>query len=142
MIVALLLIIINVYIYINTKESGKVKEIREKYRILREHIKTTGHEEFDILRHEIPLTMYHRTNGHIGYNTNKGNEIGLCLDGNTNEIFHVLIHELAHSTVDDYSHNKEYWANFKKLRDMCVQLGIYKEIPNKTQFCGKHVQDK
>ena len=116
--------------------------VREKYRILREHIKTTGHEEFEILRHEIPLTMYHRTRGHIGYNTNKGNEIGLCLDGDTNEIFHVLIHELAHSTVDEYSHSKEYWANFKKLRDMCVQLGIYKEIPNKTQFCGKHVQDK
>ena len=93
MIIALLLIIINVYIYTNTKQTDKVKEIREKYRILREHIKTTGHEEFEILRHEIPLTMYHRTRGHIGYNTNKGNEIGLCLDGDTNEIFHVLIQQ-------------------------------------------------
>ena len=63
-------------------------------------------------------------------------------DGNTNEIFHVLIHELAHCTVEEYSHSQQFWDNYIELPDMCVELGIYKKIPEKTKFCGQHVQDK
>jgi hypothetical protein len=96
-----------------------------------------------MLQSEVPITAhYNIARGAIGYNTNKGNEIGLCIDGDSNEIFHVLLHELAHSTVDEYSHSKEYWKNFKELRKMCVELGIYEEIPKKTKFCNKYVQDK
>jgi len=28
------------------------------------------------------------------------------------------------------------------LRDICVELGIYEKIPDKTKFCGQHIQDK
>ena len=143
MIVALLLIIINVLLFVNTKEPQEITEVREKYRIIREHLIETDNKKFEMLQNEVPITAHYSiAKGAIGYNTNKGTEIGLCIDGDSNEIFHVLLHELAHSTVDEYSHSKDYWTNFKKLRDMCVQLGIYKEIPNKTKFCGKHVQDK
>ena len=128
----------------NTKEPQELTEVREKYRILREHLKETEteNEKFAVLQDEIPITAHVRIRGAIGYNSNKGNEIGLCLDGDTNEVFHVLIHELAHCTVDEYTHSKEYWNNFKELRDICVKLGIYQEIPKRTEFCGKHVQDK
>jgi hypothetical protein len=78
----------------------------------------------------------------VGYNTNKGQEIAICLDGTPNEIFHVLIHELAHCTVDEYSHSEEFWANYVELRDICIQLGIYQKIPERTKFCGEHIQDK
>ena len=143
MIAALLLIIINVFLLLNTKEPKELTEVREKYRILREHLKETNNEEFDMLYDEIPITAHYRiSKGAVGYNTNKGNEIGLCIDGNTNEIFHVLLHELAHCTVEEYSHSKEYWEKFKKLRKISVELGIYEEIPKKTKFCNKYVQDK
>ena len=142
-IVELLLLIINVFLLLNTKEPQEITEVREKYRILREHLIETDNKKFEMLQKEVPITVHHRINrGAIGYNTNKGNEIGLCIDGDSNEIFHVLIHELAHSTVDEYSHSKGYWKNFKELRGICVKLGIYETIPKKTKFCGKHVQDK
>jgi len=143
MIVALLLLIINILIFINTKEPEELTEVREKYQVLREHLKETNNEEFDMLYDEVPITAhYHITKGAVGYNSNKGHEIGLCIDGNVNEIFHVLLHELAHCTVEEYSHSKEYWEKFKKLRKISVELGIYEEIPEKTKFCNKYVQDK
>ena len=143
MIAALLLIIINVFLLLNTKEPQEITEVREKYQVLREHLKETNNEEFDMLYDEVPITAHYRiSKGAVGYNTNKGNEIGLCIDGDTNEIFHVLLHELAHCTVEEYSHSKEYWEKFKKLRKISVELGIYEEIPKKTKFCNKYVQDK
>tara|TARA_B110000305_G_scaffold93784_1_gene105662 strand:- start:338 stop:766 length:429 start_codon:yes stop_codon:yes gene_type:complete len=142
MILALLLIIINVIILMNIQEPERLSEVREKYRTLREHLKETNNQEFKMLCKEIPITAHRRMNGSIGYNVNKGNDIGLCIDGEPNEIFHVLIHELAHCTVDEYSHSKEFWKKFDDLRTMCVSLGIYQEIPQRTKFCGKHIQDK
>ena len=142
MILALLIIIINVIILMNIQEPERLSEVREKYRTLREHLKETNNQEFKMLCKEIPITAHRRMNGSIGYNVNKGNDIGLCIDGEPNEIFHVLIHELAHCTVDEYSHSKEFWKKFDDLRTMCVSLGIYQEIPQRTKFCGKHIQDK
>ena len=53
MIVALLLLIINILIFINTKEPEKLTEVREKYRILREHLKETGNEKFEMLANSL-----------------------------------------------------------------------------------------
>jgi len=78
----------------------------------------------------------------VGFNVNKGSEITICLDGSTNEIFHVLIHELAHSTVEEYSHSEQFWVNYNELMEICIQIGIYQKITEKTEFCGQHVQDK
>ena len=142
MIVTLLLVIINVLLFINIQEPPNLTEVREKYRTLREHLKKTNNEEFKMLCKEIPITAHRRLNGSIGYNVSKGSDIGICIDGEPNEIFHVLIHELAHCTVDEYSHSKDFWKNFDELRTICVSLGIYQEIPQRTEFCGKHVQDK
>jgi len=142
MIIVLLLVIINILLFINIQEPPKLKEVREKYRTLREHLKKTNNEEFKILYKEIPITAHRRLNGSIGYNVNKGNDIGICIDGEPNEIFHVLLHELAHCTADEYSHSKKFWENFKELRNICISLGVYQEIPQRTKFCGKHVQDK
>jgi hypothetical protein len=142
MILTILLLIINVIILMNIQEPERLSEVREKYRTLREHLKQTNNEEFKMLCKEIPITAHRRMNGSIGYNVSKGSDIGLCIDGEPNEIFHVLIHELAHCTVDEYSHSKDFWKKFDELRTICVSLGIYREIPQRTEFCGKHVQDK
>lgn len=90
----------------------------------------------------VPVTGLIRMSGSVGYNTNKGQEIVVCLDGTPNEIFHVLLHELAHCTVTEYSHSDEFWNNYIEIRDMCVKLGIYETIPALTNFCGQHIQDK
>jgi hypothetical protein len=142
MIAFLVLFIVNLWILYRTQEHPKLIEVKEKYRILREHLGETGHKKFHMLVRCIPITGIMRMNGGVGYNTNKGGEIAVCLDGEPNEIFHVLIHELAHCTVDEYEHSPKFWNNYIELRDMCVDLGIYEKIPNKTEFCGEHIQDK
>ena len=124
-------------IVINTVEPPELIEVKRRYAIL---IKNCP-EEFKILRKPIIITAFRKRFGEIGYNVNKGCEIGLCIDGTPNQIFHVLIHELAHSTVKVYSHDSEFWENFEKLRQVCINLGIYETIPEKTEFCGKTVHD-
>ena len=142
MIAFILLILINTWILSQTREPPVFTEVKEKYRILREHIRDTRHPKFQMLVRCIPLTGLKRMNDTVGYNTNKGHEIAVCLDGMPNEIFHVLIHELAHCTVEEFSHSEKFWNNYIELRDMCVQLGIYEKIPERTKFCGQHIQDK
>ena len=94
MILALVLVIINIFIYMNTREPENLRIVKEKYRILREHLKETNNEEFEMLQKPIPITAHTRTDT-IGYNTNKGQEIGLCISGDTNKIMHVLIQYFA-----------------------------------------------
>ena len=142
MILVILLLIINVLLFIYTREPQELTDVREKYRTLREHLKETNNDKFKTLIKEIPIIAHKRMNGSIGYNISKGSDIGICIDGEPNEIFHVLLHELAHSTVEEYSHSEEFWKNFDELRSICVSLGIYREIPHRTEFCGKYVQDK
>ena len=97
MLLAIVLIIINIYILLNTREPKNFRDVKERYRTLREHLATHEKPEFRKLSTQITLVahqeQYFRT---LGYNTNKGYEIGLCIDGSPNEIMHVLLHELAH----------------------------------------------
>jgi predicted metal-dependent hydrolase len=142
MILIIILLIINFIILFKTEEPQELIEVKEKYRILREHIHETDNQKFRVLDRIIPITGMKRMRDSIGSNTNKGDEIIICLDGKVNEIFHVLIHELAHSTVKEYSHSDEFWNNYIELRNMAIELKIYEQIPNKTSFCGQHIQDK
>ena len=84
MIAFLLLLIINIWILSQTREPQKLIEVREKYRILREHLDATNNEKFHMLVQRIPITGILRMNGAVGYNTNKGGDITVCLDVETN----------------------------------------------------------
>ena len=116
MIVLVVLLIINYLIYSNLKPNQKLVEVREKYKTLREHLIETDNRDFEEIYREIPLVAYERMSPSVGYNTNKGQEIGICIDGDVNEIFHVLLHELAHCAVDEYTHSEEYWKKFDDLK--------------------------
>jgi len=142
MITFIVLLLVNLWIFSQTREPQELIEVKEKYRILREHLTETNNEKFHILSKCIPITGIKNMKGTVGYNTNKGDEIALCLDGSVNDIFHVLIHELAHSSVTEYSHSENYWNNYTELRDICVNLGIYEKIPDRKPFCGESIQDK
>ena len=123
MIAVVVLFIINVYLYMTTIEPIKLRLVKERYKIFRESVEGT---EFEKLKHPIPITAHHRLKGTVGYNLNKGAEIGLCIDGE----------------VKEFDHSKKFWETYNKLKDHCVRLNIYEPIPTETPFCGMHVQDK
>ena len=138
----ILLLTAVVFLFYRAKRPEKLNEVNEKYKTLREHLRETKNEKFHTLTQHTPITGKLWMNGTVGTNTNKGGEIVLCLDGKPNEIFHVLIHELAHCTLKEYSHSPEFWKNYEELRDICINLGIYERVTEKTEFCGQHIQDK
>ena len=141
MILIILLFIISTLILRDTREPTKLVEVKARYAKLREHLIKTN--TFPNLHVMIPITAHTvASGGSVGYNMNKGDEIGLCIDGSVNEIMHVLIHELAHSTVKNYAHDKKYWNKYNELKNVAISIGIYEEIPEKSEFCGRHVQDK
>lgn len=142
MILILILLFVCLYIFYHTKEPDEFIEVKKKYKILRNHIIKTNNQTFKILKTQIPLTGLKKMTNSVGSNTNKGAEIIICLDGDINDIFHVLLHELTHSTVNEYSHSPQFWKNLQELTDISVNLGIYEKIDQKKEFCGEHVQDK
>ena len=136
-----LLLAANAIILTRTREPPEMVEVRRRYRVLCEHLRTSNNLRFQMLWDPKPLTAFKTLKDTVGFNTNKGANITLCLQGEPNEIFHVLIHELAHCTVEVYSHSDLFWSNYKDLRDICVSLGIYERIDGKKEFCGQHVSD-
>ncbi len=142
MITLLLLVILNVYLYTSYRDDPVLMEVKEKYKTLREHLIETNDPKFNILHKEISIIAYRGSflSG-IGYNTNKGEEIGLCIDGTPNHVFHVLLHELAHCTVEEYSHSAGYWKNYTDLKNEAIKIGIYENIQGETPFCGKTISD-
>ena len=134
------LLLVDVYLIWNVREPKNLTEVKRRYKILRDHIKNSVvPEKFHILK--TPVLIAGKEAGELGYNSNKGYEIGLCLNGSPNDIFHVLLHELSHSTVEEYSHSEQFWKNFSELRSMCTGLGIYEKIPERKAFCGQFIQD-
>ena len=142
MIPFLVLIVINLIILFMIREPENFAEVKKRYKILREHLEKTNNEKFGMLIHPIPLTALRKMSGTVGYNVNKGADITICIDGEVNEIMHVLIHELAHSTVPEWTHSDNFWNNFMELRGICESIGIYTRLPDKTKFCGQYIQDK
>jgi hypothetical protein len=137
-----LFLILDAYLVYTTRDPENLIEVRRRYTVLRTYIKQhhdSVPEKFWVL--EDPVVLVAKDSGDLGYNSNKGYEIGLCLDGTPNDIFHVLLHELSHSSVPEYSHSEQFWKNFSELRDIAVSIGIYDKIPDKKVFCGQHIQD-
>ena len=123
-----------------TFEPEKLKEVKRRYKILRENLPLDD-SRWDPLRTECLLVGLWRNMGTVGWNTNKGYEIGLCLNGTVNQIMHVLIHELAHCTVDEYSHSSEYWKNFIDLRTIAENINVYNLIKGQEKFCSQKISD-
>ena len=105
----IILVILAILAVATLREPKQFTEVKEKYDIFLKNCPS----EFPQLKKRILLSGYTKPKSELGYNVNKGGEIGLCLDGDSNQIFHVLLHELAHSTVGEYSHSEEFWNNFK-----------------------------
>lgn len=112
--------------------------IRAKYTKLRDELHKTG--EFPSLHTETIITGL-LSKGQIGYNVNKGYEIFICLDGtDENQVFHVLLHELAHITVTEFQHSGNFWDNLHKLKAVAGRMGLYKGI-SRVPYCGHYISD-
>jgi hypothetical protein len=86
------------------------------------------------------------------YVKNKGKIISLCLREkgsgknkfhNLNLILFVFIHELAHIVSVSYSHDTEFWTNFKFLLEFCEKHNLYKSqnyASFNVVYCGLVVE--
>ena len=131
------LMILNIISVSTLEEPHNLRRLKEMYTTFLDNPPA----KFPKLKNRSIITGFNGSGNEVGYNVNKGYEIGVCLDGTPNQMFHVLLHELAHTTVESYDHTPEFWKNLKELKDHCKGLGIYEEIPSQTGFCGKYIRD-
>ena len=134
----ILLVLAAVCVWSSFRKPKIMQEIDRRYDILRKELITLG--EFPILHKRVNITgMFNK--GEVGYNVNKGYEIFLCIDGSdVNNMFHILLHELAHITVTEFKHSGHFWDNLHKLKAIAGRLGIYRGISRKP-YCGHHISD-
>jgi hypothetical protein len=125
------------------KEPNSLATLRKRYAKLREtFVELPQEHKFRKLGEPILLVGYHGMQGGLlGFNTNKGSEIGLCVDGCPNELMHVLLHELAHATVKEYDHSPAFWENLEELKKFAEEKKLYKTIDDPKGFCGAQIHD-
>ena len=147
MITLFVLLLLLIVVIATLSEQRMLTELKGRYNILVKHLQDVDgiDERFKCLRHRRPIITGIDTTrmnkGTIGYNVNKGYEIYICMDKeNVNAAMHVLIHELAHITVEEYDHTEAFWQSFKDLRTLCINLGIY-TMNEKQSYCGGEIHD-
>ena len=140
--IILALIILAALVYFNS-ESKMLTDLKVRYWAFLDALRRTGDPKWaPVLKPSIITGMSGKYEGVIGSNVNKGYEIYICLDGDdVNSAFYVLIHELAHVTVDEYDHSEAFWASFKDLKELCKALGIYKTLEGTPEYCGITIRD-
>lgn len=136
----IILLVVLLYILITNTEDPLFTEIKRRYDILIKELP----EEFDILRNNraiLTAKEERARDGNIAFNVNKGYEIYICLDGRKiNAAMYVLLHELAHITVEEYDHSEAFWANFKRLRECAAEIGVY-VAESEMEYCGQIIKE-
>ena len=128
----IILAIVSLYLICTTHEPKEFKELREKYRKFVDIVPP----KYNNLKNKTILTCL-TNKREPGYSVNKGYEIAICYDKDVNSMFHVLLHELAHCTVDEYKHSAGFWKNLKELKSIATENNLYTPINNPKNFCGK-----
>ena len=124
------------------KEPTMLTELKLRYWAILDMLRASGDPLWiPVLKPSIITGIYGKKDGVIGSNVNKGYEIYICLDGDdVNSAVYVLIHELAHMSVPEYDHTQNYWENFKKLKELCIEKGLYTKGGDR-QYCGDTIKD-
>ena len=124
------------------KEPTMLTELKLRYWAILDMLRASGDPLWiPVLKPSIITGIYGKKDGVIGSNVNKGYEIYICLDGDdVNSAVYVLIHELAHMSVPEYDHTQNYWENFKKLKELCIEKGLYTKGGDR-QSCGDSIKD-
>lgn len=142
MIALIVAFVIVFLIILFNSENPLLTQIKHRYWGILEVLRETRDPMWEPLLWPAIITgMHGKIDGVIGSNVNKGYEIYICLDGDDiNSAVYVLIHELAHMLVPEYDHTEAFWANFKKLKDLCIERGLYSKEGSR-QYCGDTVRD-
>jgi len=124
------------------RESEMLSQIKARYWAILDVLRESGDQRWSpILKPAIITGIKGKKDGVIGSNVNKGYEIYICLDGDdVNSAVYVLIHELAHMSVAEYDHSSKYWDNFKDLKKLCVDKGLYTPAGDR-KYCGDLIKD-
>ena len=135
------LIFVIVVILILNREHPMLTELKKRYNILLNAVQF--HEKYGHLYHNRSIiTGLKKKEDTIAYNINKGYEIYIAIDdeSDVNSAMYVLLHEIAHTTVEEYDHSPEFWANFKELREIAVNAHLYSPVKN-SLYCGQTIND-
>lgn len=92
------------------------------------------------------------TSEHTAYSENKGEKIAFCLEKNkgkpqlidSNTLYFVSLHEMAHIATESVGHTEEFWSNFKMLLKEAVDAGLYDPVDyskNPEPYCGMTLSD-
>ena len=132
----IVLFILAILAILNTKQDPRLLRLKEKYQAFISKLPS----KYDSVKKNTIISGTYRK-GSPGENVNKGEEITVCLDGNDeNAMFHIILHEIAHSSVKEYDHSSEFWENYKELTEIAKKEGLY--IPGvDKEYCGKRVND-
>ncbi len=132
----IILLLFIVFVILVHREDWRMIELKRRYYEFIKHVP----EKYEMLKQPVIITGLTGQPEQIGSNVNKGSEIFICIDGDPNDRFHILLHELAHSTVSEYDHSDQFWKNFTELRAHAQQLGMYQHIDKKS-YCGQSISD-
>lgn len=135
MILLIILIILAVLALYTTNENENMVQLKSKYYSFINELP----EKYKKIKKPTIITGTYLKNN-IGSNVNKGGEIFLCIDGDTNDQFHILLHELSHSLVDEYDHSESFWDKYKELKSIAVRSGYYTPI-EKKKYCGSVINE-
>ncbi|BAT22300.1 hypothetical protein [Yellowstone lake phycodnavirus 2] len=125
-----------------TKDPPMLAEIKRRYEIIRKSLPAEDRWKLICGKVSIVTGTSPGMTREIALNVNKGYEIYICLEGEDVEsAMYVFLHELAHLAVSEYDHTQKFWDNFKDLREICAQLGVYKPVSDK-KYCGESVGEK
>ena len=124
------------------KEPEMLTELKRRYWAMLDILRETKDPIWTpVLKPSIITGLQGKKDGVIGSNVNKGYEIYICLDGgDVNSAMYVLIHEVAHMSVPEYDHTDKFWENFKKLKMICIDKGLY-EAKGERKYCGETIRD-
>jgi hypothetical protein len=85
------------------------------------------------------------------FTINKGDIMAICIRSKIdktnkihkfNVIFFVVLHEIAHLSLDAFDHPTEFWVNFKFILMEAEDLGIYTSpdfFNNSIEYCGIYI---
>lgn len=142
MILLVIMLIVFMFVLFSNSESKMLKELKIQYWSILDMLRQTGDPTWiPVLKPAIITGMHGKKDGVIGSNVNKGYEIYICLDGDdVNSATYVLIHELAHMSVPEYDHTNAFWNNFKKLKKLAIEHGLYTPEGSRT-YCGETIRE-
>lgn len=132
----------------NNKNNEIISKIKTKIKILIENLKKLYPKHKGIQRlpykiylYEIPENNKHKT----AYVVNK-KEIYICIDENKdlNELYFIVLHELAHIITESVGHMNGFWINFRLILRLSIKLNLYKfknYKRNPKYYCNKLINN-